>query len=55
MKLRYSPGDIINNWKLINYSSIKHQWLAECICGKLKYVWIDHLSRGKSKSFLKLV
>lgn len=47
---KYKSGDTIGYWTLIEYKKEKAQWLAECICGKKKYVYVSHLSSGNSLS-----
>lgn len=49
-KIRYKPGDRFNYWTLIEYIGSDRGWLAQCICGKQKEVWISHLTSGKSIS-----
>lgn len=48
---KYCAGQQFNYWTLISptaFSGVK--WVAECICGKQKEVYIQHLKNGKSKS-----
>jgi hypothetical protein len=49
-KIRYKQGDCFNYWTLIKYVKEERKWEAECICGKVKLVWINHLVTGKSIS-----
>lgn len=49
-KKRFKQGDKINYWNLIEYIKEEKQWLAKCVCGKKKLVWISHLTSGKSIS-----
>lgn len=49
-KNRYKPCDKFNYWTLKEYVKDKKQWIAQCVCGKEKLVWVDHLKNGKSIS-----
>lgn len=49
-EIQYKQGDIFNYWKLIRYVKEERKWEAECACGKVKLVWINHLVTGKSIS-----
>ena len=50
--MKNSPGDKYNYWTLIRQTATgKHiKWLARCICGKEKEVYLGHLKSGKSIS-----
>jgi hypothetical protein len=49
-KCKYNAGDSFNYWTLIEYQKEHRQWLAKCVCGKIKLVHISHLTSGKSVS-----
>jgi hypothetical protein len=49
-KTQYSEGDVFNFWELIKYVKEERRWLARCICGEEKLVWINHLVTEKSTS-----
>lgn len=50
---KHSHNDKFNYWTLLSQVNIgsKHEkWLARCVCGKEKEVFINHLMTGKSIS-----
>lgn len=49
-KCKYKKGDVLGYWTLIEYKKEHRQWLAICICKKIKLVHIGHLAAGKSIS-----
>jgi hypothetical protein len=49
-KCKYKEGDVFGYWTLIEYKKEYRQWLAICVCKKIKLVHIGHLASGKSIS-----
>lgn len=50
---KYSPGDRVNDWTIIEYVSNRTKWKCQCVCGRVSLLKRESLCRGMSKGCWK--